>query len=396
MLSLILTLLLLPLFLASLYLVVLSLGAFLFKPIREPNSPALSIGVMIPAHNEEHTLPEAIHSIHKANYPKHQLDLFVIADRCSDRTATIAKELGATVIERPNTSKQGKGPALNDFLTLHKDLYAHCDVIALIDADTIVDENFFSEVSASISSPDIDIVQGQYRVFNDHKSWLTGITSAAFIASNHLRMAGKAWLGASVGIKGNGIAFRSEILRKTGWPCDSIVEDLGMGLELLKSGHRIHYNDRAIVSSEMPLNTKQASSQRQRWEQGRFELVKKEALPLIKLAVKEKSLALFESAIDLLTPPLSIIVAGCTCGLVVSSFITGGGLPLNLSALSLLGLVLHVSSGLIQARAPLHIWLSLGAVPFFILFKLLLYLRMLGKGRQEKWIRTKRTNEIIE
>ena len=46
---------------------------------------------IIPAHNEESVVANLIESLKNQNYPKELLDIYVIADNCTDRTAEVAK-----------------------------------------------------------------------------------------------------------------------------------------------------------------------------------------------------------------------------------------------------------------------------------------------------------------
>ena len=52
----------------------------------------------------------------KQNYPKELFDIYVIADNCTDRTATIAKNAGVIIYERFDSMHKTKGAALNWFL----------------------------------------------------------------------------------------------------------------------------------------------------------------------------------------------------------------------------------------------------------------------------------------
>ena len=49
---------------------------------------------IIPAHNEESVIKNLIESLNNQDYPKELLDIYVIADNCTDNTAKIAKEEG--------------------------------------------------------------------------------------------------------------------------------------------------------------------------------------------------------------------------------------------------------------------------------------------------------------
>ena len=56
--------------------------------------------ILIPAHNEEDGLPETLQSLSALEYPKQLIHIVVIADRCSDATATAARDGGAMCLER--------------------------------------------------------------------------------------------------------------------------------------------------------------------------------------------------------------------------------------------------------------------------------------------------------
>ena len=71
--------------------------------------------VLICARNEACTLPDLLESLRAQTYPAAQIAVYVAADHCTDQTAEIARTWGATVWERWDTQKIGKGYVL-DFL----------------------------------------------------------------------------------------------------------------------------------------------------------------------------------------------------------------------------------------------------------------------------------------
>lgn len=68
---------------------------------------------IICARNEEQTIGNLIDSIKAQSYPKDKLDIFVIADNCTDNTSQIALSKGAYVIPRKNDKLVGKGYAMD-------------------------------------------------------------------------------------------------------------------------------------------------------------------------------------------------------------------------------------------------------------------------------------------
>lgn len=65
-------------------------------------------GIVISARNEEKVIGNLLESIEKQDYPKGSVHVFLVADNCTDNTAKIGKEHGATVYERSDPEKPGK------------------------------------------------------------------------------------------------------------------------------------------------------------------------------------------------------------------------------------------------------------------------------------------------
>jgi 1,2-diacylglycerol 3-beta-glucosyltransferase len=378
----------------SLYLVILTLSAFTFKKMAGSDVQPLKLVVLIPAHNEALQIAATIAALRQSKYPESCYAVMVIADNCEDETAAIAREAGALVRERSDPVRRGKGQALDWFLREQAEAYSSYDGVVIIDADTVADAGFLKEIAASLSHPQVDVVQGYYGVLNPADNWRTALMAAALCVFHHVRPAGRNRLGGSAGLKGNGMAFRSEILRRYGWPAHSIVEDLEFGTQLLLGGISVHYNPDAIVCAEMAVTRKQAETQRRRWEGGRLQIFRKYALPLLQIWARRGEFRHFDGFMDLLIPPLSLLVLALGVLLTVAFF----AFPFMalLLGFSLGGIVLYVFCGLVLKRAPLAVWLYLMAAPFFVLWKLPLYLGMFKGKAGNQWVRTQRKTEFQE
>ena len=103
---------------------------------------------VISARNEAGVIGELIQSLKKQNYPSHLLDVYVVADNCTDDTAQVSRKAGAIVYERFNQVKKGKGYALNFlFRTLAREGRDQYDAYFIFDADNLVDANFVLEMN---------------------------------------------------------------------------------------------------------------------------------------------------------------------------------------------------------------------------------------------------------
>ncbi len=376
----------------TLYLVVLTIAAYLFNKKANPSAPPLKVAIIIPAHNEELQIGATIQGIRNSHYPDDRYMIFVIADNCEDETAALAKTTGTRVFERTDPVNRGKGQALDWFLKKHETEYKSFDAIAIIDADTFLDPNFLLEVSASLSHPEIKVVQGYYGVSNPRDNWRTAISSAALNVFHHLRLAGRDKIGGTVGLKGNGMAFRTEILQKYGWPAYSIVEDIEFSVCLLLNNILVHYNPDAIVYGEMATQAKQAETQRKRWEGGRFQAFRRFGPSLLKGYLKKREVQYLDGFMELFTPPLSILVMGQGLLFLLAIFLYPVMTALLLFCF--IGITFYVFSGLFLRKAPLYVWCCLLAAPFFVLWKIPIYLKIVGCRNRDKWERTQRKAEL--
>lgn len=376
---------------ACFWLLLLTLGAWFYRAKKWEDAPFAEMGVVIPAHNEELQMEETLAAVHRCSYPEGQLHVFVIADNCSDKTAEEARQGGAIVAERHNLEMRGKGQALDWFLTSQKELYQGCAFLTIIDADVIPESNYFKELNLSLSHPDVQVVQAYNGVANPYDSWRTALMSAAFNVFNHLRMAGNIRLFGTTTLKGNGMAFRREILEKYGWPAHSVVEDVEFSLMLLAEKVDVSYNPDAVIRSEMAVGRAQATSQRERWEGGRFALAR-DLLPSLVAKCAKGKFRYFHALMDLAIPPLSLLLFTVVLTCVLSWLF----LPLSLSVplCCFFVLLFYVASGQLLMRAPLRLWCYLATAPFYVLWKLLVYLKMMVSGRKGKWTRTLRKSEL--
>jgi len=102
---------------------------------------AVSVTVLIPAHNEEVTLPDTLRSILAQSHRPDRV--IVVADNCTDDTVAIAHSHGVEVVETvDNTAK--KAGALNQVLRSILPDQGPNDVIMVLDADTAVDDGFLA------------------------------------------------------------------------------------------------------------------------------------------------------------------------------------------------------------------------------------------------------------
>jgi cellulose synthase/poly-beta-1,6-N-acetylglucosamine synthase-like glycosyltransferase len=372
------------------YLFMVAAAAYFFRKKAEYGGRPLRLAVVIPAHNEEAHIERTVECLHASIYPKGSYAVFVIADNCSDRTEELARRAGASVFRRTDPARRGKGQALDWFLRGQAAAYSTADAVVMIDADTEAHPDFLKEIAASLKHPGVHAAQGYYGVSNASAHWRSGLVSAAFHVFNHLRPAGHNCLGGTAGLRGNGMGFRKGLLRH-GWPAYSIVEDYEFSVRLLLDGIVVHYNPDAMVFSDMPVERKVAETQRLRWE-GASRGMRRTFIRLIfKRLIKEPRACYVDALANSFVPPLALLVLG-------QSVCLGAALALHSRLAVVLACcfavdVFYVLSGLVLRRACAVEWRSLLWAPFYVLWKIPLYVKM-RKADPNVWKRTKRPSEL--
>jgi glycosyltransferase involved in cell wall biosynthesis len=393
---------------ASVAYLLLLLIAAAFAGRKRGRTPSLvlpvRVAVIIPAHNEEPVLGATLASLRQQCYAAELLEVVVVADNCTDGTARIAREAGVTVLERVDPVRRGKGYALNWAVVNLLGRPDPPDAFLIVDADTWVAPDFVSIMAAELAArkdhSGCCALQGRYGVLNTGDSWRATLMTAAFELVNHIRPLGVERLGLSVGLKGNGMGFTRAVLERAPWEGRSITEDIDYGLDLLRHHNlRVGYVPEACVRAQMPVTSTQATSQRERWEVGRYALLRQRALPLLGQGLCRGSLRQMDAAIQLLVPPLAelcgmlllwgaVIAAGASFGL-----LPAWSLWIGAWLCAAVGLVAYVLGGLAVAGAPGEVYLALLRAPGYALWKAALYasrlFRKQARGESE-WVRTER------
>ena len=109
----------------------------------------VTVTVLIPAHNEELSLPATLASLFAQSHRPERV--IVVADNCTDDTVAIARAHGVEVFESVDNSKKKAG-ALNQALTRVLPGQLDNDVIMVMDADTALDAGFLAEAVARFTS----------------------------------------------------------------------------------------------------------------------------------------------------------------------------------------------------------------------------------------------------
>lgn len=350
--------------------------------------PARRFALLIPAHDEQALLPRVLRSARAADYPAERLDVFVVADNCTDRTAEVGRAGGAHVFERFDDAERGKGHALRWLLGQIEARGERYDAFVVVDADSVVARNFFRRMDARLAAGS-QVIQAYYTVLNMGESPLAALRFAALAAIHYLRPLGRTALGLSCGLKGNGMCFAASVLDRFGWSWFTLAEDVEFHLALVEAGYRVDFAYETTVLADMPVTFGQAESQNARWEQGRAEMLRRYGPRLVADALRERSFVRLDAVIEQLIPPLSVPFALAGCLLVLGAA-QRKPWPMGLAVFALGGQVVYLLAGLRLARAPGRAYRALAYAPVYVGWKVALYARSVVGRSATGWVRTAR------
>lgn len=370
------------------YLDALSVAALLWRRAPVGASPHHRFAIIVPAHDEETLLPRLLDSLFAMDYPRHLYDVHVIADNCSDRTAEVAALRGALVHERQDTELLGKGYALRWGLQRIQRSDVDYDAYVVVDADSVVSAGFLDIMNRHLERGD-RVIQSYYGVLNPDESWSSALDFARLAVFNGLRPRGRDALSLSAGLRGNGMCFRSDVLDRFGWESFTLAEDVELHLKLVEAGIRVRYADEADVLGEMPSSLRQARSQNVRWERGRLQMLRAFGPRLIAEGIRQRDPVRLDAVAEQLVPPLSVLTAITTLFFLVTTVARIPG-PRRLARAVLLGQIGYVLTGLGVARARPRIYLALLRAPFYIVWKVWIYIMAAARLGDQRWVRTAR------
>jgi len=350
--------------------------------------------VIVPAHDEEHLIARCIASLLRQTYPRELYQVLVVSDNCSDGTASIAEAAGVDVMVRDEPDAPGKGRALRwaaDQLLSSRDAP---DALVVVDADSVADPNLLSALESEFRRGH-PVVQADYTVLiDDSSSRRNQLVAAGFLLFHRVRFSGRARLGMSANLVGNGMLFSRAVLMANPWSAFTGVEDLEYSISLRLAGVPITFAPGAFVSGPGPATRASEVRQRLRWEGGRFHVVRTRLAEIVGAAMRQRDLRLLDAALDLATPPLGLLTTAVAAGFMGAAIAIALGIAPAWSVLPWLvalgAIPAFVVIGLKAAGAPSTVWTAVLGAPFFLGGKLFTYVSLARGFDPNRWDRTDR------
>jgi cellulose synthase/poly-beta-1,6-N-acetylglucosamine synthase-like glycosyltransferase len=229
--------------------------------------------VLIAAHDEAGTIGPTVAALrnHLREWPGSVL--WVVADRCADKTAVEAAVAGARVAERGD-GRLGKGPVIAWWLRNHEAEWRAREAIVILDADSRLAEGSLGALRKAVGSAAGDSVAFQAFVAPDAETDSGRLAGWSEVLMQRIDDEARLRRGWSVPLRGTGMVFRGEILSEIAPRLHTLAEDLELDVLLAARRKRVVFVPEAVVFDPKPQQPAGASRQRARWLRGQLQTLR--------------------------------------------------------------------------------------------------------------------------
>ncbi len=295
----------------------------IFKKSVPPADRLHRYAVLICARNEEAVISGLLRSLSSQDYPSDLFRVFVCADNCTDRTAEIAEKYCCEVYERFD-NRIGKGFALDFLLKKISRRYSrdYFDGYFIFDADNILAPDYISQMNRLFCAGH-RVVTGCRCSKNYGDNWISAGYSLWFLRESQYLNRPRYLLGSSCAVSGTGFLISREILERSGgWKFFTLTEDLEFTADMVISGEKIAYCERALLYDEQPTDFRQSVRQRLRWSKGYLQVFAGYGTRLLRGIFSKNFLSCFDMTTAIL-PAMVLSLAGVILN--ISAMIMGIG-----------------------------------------------------------------------
>jgi len=271
--------------------------------------------VLICARNEENVIGDLLDSIRSQTYPDELIDVYVMADNCTDATAETAACRGAAVFTREDTVNVGKGYALDVLMKeIRRTAAGHYDGYFVFDADNILASDYIEMMDRTFAQG-YDIVTGYRNSKNYGSNWISAGYALWFMRESRYLNYARSRIGSSCTVSGTGFMFSGEIADEMdGWPYHTLTEDLEFSADQISKGRRAGFCMEAELFDEQPVDLRQSWRQRMRWSRGYLQVLGRRGGQLFE-GILRGDFSCFDCAMSIM-PAFLLSVVSVVCNLV--------------------------------------------------------------------------------
>jgi poly-beta-1,6-N-acetyl-D-glucosamine synthase len=246
-----------------------------------------NVCVIVPARNEAAVIETTLRSLLTAGIPQEQI--YLVDDCSSDGTGAIGLRLGVNVLR--NDPNLGKAHAIARVVDTFK-LSERFELIALMDADTLVDKGYFAAMRKAFDDPEVVTACGRPK--SQPCNWITAYRANGYWSTHVIFRKAQSKVRVISVAPGCATVYRASIWPELDWSKDTLVEDVDVTLQIYaKKLGRIIYVPEAVVYTQDPQTMRDYTKQMLRWSTGNWQVYRKHKLYLLKRRIDWEFLLLF-------------------------------------------------------------------------------------------------------
>lgn len=223
--------------------------------------------ILFPAYKEDGVILETVQSFLQQDYPRELYDIFVISDQMTDETNLQLKNLSA-IIFKLDSSKSTKTHALQTAIQRIEKQEKIYDIVVIMDADNIVEENYLNKINDAFYSG-CSAVQ-THRMAKNRDTSIAVLDAISEEINNSIFRKGHTLLGFSSALIGSGMAFEYNLFRENIMKASDIGIDKQLEMSLLIDNIYIEYLEDVPTYDEKIRGKAGFYNQRRRWLSNQF------------------------------------------------------------------------------------------------------------------------------
>ena len=148
-------------------------------------------------------------------------------------------------------------------------------VIALLDADYVVDRNWLKDLVPAFADPKVALVQAPQDHRDGGESVFKQVMNSEYAGFFDIGMVQRNEHDAAIAHGTMLLIRRTAFEQVGGWSTDTITEDTELGLRLFEAGYAAHYTNRRYGWGLLPDDFNAFKTQRHRWVFGAMQIIRK-------------------------------------------------------------------------------------------------------------------------
>jgi cellulose synthase/poly-beta-1,6-N-acetylglucosamine synthase-like glycosyltransferase len=252
------------------------------RPPQKCQAEAGGCVILIAAHNEAEVIGATVAALGPLLTEWEGSVLHVIADRCSDATASQAALVGAHVTLRDN-GPGSKAAALAWWMETQRVEWQSRPAILVLDADSRLEPGSLAAFARTLRK---GVGAAQAFIKPEAPTRQARLAGWSEVIMQRVDDAARQRLGWSVPLRGTGMLFRPSLFATLAPRLHTLAEDLELDVLVAALGERVVFVPEAVVIDPKPRRSLGAAHQRARWLQGQAQVAYEYAGQILRAIVR--------------------------------------------------------------------------------------------------------------